>query len=173
MSGEPSTMGNNRIRDTRCLNQYSRQEAVLERFFFALGPKILFQQHRSFATFRTCFRHFRFTPNFGHVAASQRDASGTYLDGVGRRSSSGSLAKLTASRHASSRSAVSINRFDCSGSSGFELVRLGNDHRAGLERFAAGLVVPFVHSPATFKAGEPSRAVKYRGCLPLSVSSHS
>jgi hypothetical protein len=47
MSGEPSTMGNNRIRDTRYLNQYSRQEAVLERFFFALGPKIIFQQHRS------------------------------------------------------------------------------------------------------------------------------
>jgi hypothetical protein len=29
------------------------------------------------------------------------------------------------------------------------------------------------HSPATVKAGEPSRAVKYQGCLPLSVSSHS
>ncbi len=43
MSGKPSTMGNNRIRDTRYLNQYSRQETVLERFFFTLGPKILFQ----------------------------------------------------------------------------------------------------------------------------------
>jgi hypothetical protein len=42
-------MGNNRIRDAKYLNQYSRQKAVLERFFFALGPKILFQQHRPIA----------------------------------------------------------------------------------------------------------------------------
>src|ERR1022692_3838520 len=60
MSGEPSTMGNNRIRDTRCLNQYSRQEAVLERFFFALGPKILFQQHRPIATRRLRMAERRF-----------------------------------------------------------------------------------------------------------------
>jgi hypothetical protein len=36
------------------------------------------------------------------IAASQRDGSGTYLDGGDRRSSSGSLAKLTAIRRASS-----------------------------------------------------------------------
>ena len=54
-------MGNNRIRDTRYLNQYSRQEAVLERFFFALGPKILFQQHRSSAPLRAGAGHVRFS----------------------------------------------------------------------------------------------------------------
>ena len=39
----------------------------------------------------------RFTPDSGHIAASQRDGSGTYLDGVGRRSSPGSLAKFAGS----------------------------------------------------------------------------
>ncbi len=29
------------------------------------------------------------------------------------------------------------------------------------------------HKPATASAGEPSRAVKYHGCLPLGVSCHS
>ena len=38
----------------------------------------------------------------GHVAAWQRDASGAYFYGVGRRSGSASLAKLTAIRRASS-----------------------------------------------------------------------
>jgi hypothetical protein len=44
---------------------------------------------------RACTRYFRSSPNFGHIAASQRDAKGTYLDEVGRRSSSGNLAKFT------------------------------------------------------------------------------
>jgi hypothetical protein len=65
----------------------------------------------SSTSFRACARHFRFDRNFGLVAAWRRDASGTYLDGVGRRSSSGSLAKLTAIRRASSL--VSSLAVDC------------------------------------------------------------
>ena len=56
-------------------------------------------------------RPIEITPNFGHVAAWRRDASGTYLDGIGRRSSSGSLAKLTTIRRASSL--VSSLAVDC------------------------------------------------------------
>jgi len=29
------------------------------------------------------------------------------------------------------------------------------------------------HKPAIVRAGEPSRAVKYQGCLPFGVSCHS
>ena len=76
MSGEPSTIGNNRIRDTRYLNQYSRQEAVFERFFFALGPKILFEQHRSTAPYRAHFSHVRFASNRSRIAVAQRTSKG-------------------------------------------------------------------------------------------------
>ena len=48
MSGEPSTMGNNKIRNAGYLVNILDRKPFLERFFFALGPKILFQQHRPY-----------------------------------------------------------------------------------------------------------------------------
>jgi hypothetical protein len=56
----------------------------------------------SIASFRACASHFRFGPETGHIAASQRDGSGAYRDGAGRRSNSGSLAKFAAILRASS-----------------------------------------------------------------------
>jgi hypothetical protein len=67
----------------------------------------------------------RFSPKTGHVAASQRDASGTNLDWVGRRSSFGSLAKLVAIRRASSlASRLVAERF------GLRLIQINMQRRA-------------------------------------------
>ena len=66
MSGEPSTMGNNRIRDTRYLNQYSRQQKpFLKLFFLRSRTKILFQRHRRSRRF--LFRGLRIGANAGAV----------------------------------------------------------------------------------------------------------
>jgi hypothetical protein len=66
MSVQLREMDNNSIGNRGYLNQYSRYRLVFETLFFAPAPKIVFRQHRSFATELGCPRYVRSSSNRRH-----------------------------------------------------------------------------------------------------------